>query len=933
MHQHREGTRAGTLMAARLSRLSIGTKMGIAVFAAVLATTSALTWFVVAFTTQAMDRKSLEELQQHSASAVRLLQTADLDLREAIDMLGRTLMASYPSTFTLDPERTVEIAGVNTPALRAGGHTLNGELGDIDRFTSITGAVATVFVRSGNDFVRIATSLKNDRAQRVLGTSLAKDHPGRAALLANQSFTGKAQLFGRTYMTQYLPVHSREGAVVGALFVGLDFSERLAKIKTAMRQIKIGDTGYVFALDANPGANYGVLTLHPTQEGQNIAAAKDSAGHEFVREILEKKTGVIEYPWVDAQTGQTAAREKIVAFDYFPAWGWVIGSGSYKSEFIKDARALKLWMHVGALATLLFIGAVVSVLSRRIVARPLSGVIGLFDQIGRGNYANHIEVRSADEVGNLLTALRGMQEKLGADIERAQVAAAATLRVKNALDNCSTNVMIADNDGRIIYLNNAVTEMLKRAESDLRKALPHFDASKLMGASFDSFHKNPAHQRSLLAGLKGTYQTQLNIGRRTLALTVNPIVNDRGERLGSVVEWLDRTAEVAVEAEVADIVKAAAAGDFTKRLELAGKEGFFRQLSEGMNRLLETAQIGLQEVARVLSALAEGNLTEKITNDYQGTFAQLKSDSNRTVEQLTGIVTQIKRAAEAINTAAKEIATGNSDLSSRTEQQASSLEETASSMEELTATVKQNAENAKQANQLAINASAVASRGGEVVGQVVHTMDAINASAKKIVDIISVIDGIAFQTNILALNAAVEAARAGEQGRGFAVVATEVRNLAQRSAAAAKEIKSLISDSSDKVQTGSRLVDQAGATMQDVVSAIKRVTDIMGEISAAAVEQSAGIEQVNQAITQMDEVTQQNAALVEQAAAAAESLEDQAGGLTQAVSVFKMAKEGPRLVAAGTARRLASVAAAPAAKPARPALKATGTTGMTGDHE
>jgi methyl-accepting chemotaxis protein len=354
------------------------------------------------------------------------------------------------------------------------------------------------------------------------------------------------------------------------------------------------------------------------------------------------------------------------------------------------------------------------------------------------------------------------------------------------------------------------------------------------------------------------------------------------------VEWQDRTAEVAVEKEVASIVEGAVMGDFTRRIDMQGKEGFFKQLGEGMNQLLQTSETGLNEVVRVLGALSRGDLTEKITNEYSGTFGQLKDDSNSTVEQLKEIIGQIKEAVESINTGAKEIAQGNQDLSQRTEEQASSLEETASSMEELTSTVKQNAENAKQANQLAIGASDVAGKGGAVVSQVVDTMASINESSRKIVDIISVIDGIAFQTNILALNAAVEAARAGEQGRGFAVVAAEVRNLAQRSAAAAKEIKTLIGDSVDKVENGSKLVQQAGSTMEEIVTSIKRVTDIMAEISAASGEQSAGIEQVNQAITQMDEVTQQNAALVEEAAAAAESLEEQAGTLSQAVGVFKV---------------------------------------------
>ena len=289
-----------------------------------------------------------------------------------------------------------------------------------------------------------------------------------------------------------------------------------------------------------------------------------------------------------------------------------------------------------------------------------------------------------------------------------------------------------------------------------------------------------------------------------------------------------------------------------------------------------------------LDLIAAGDLSGTIVAESSDELGQMTAAMAAMQKQLVSTVGTIRSASDSIGTASGQIAAGNQDLSSRTEEQASSLEETASSMEELTATVKQNADNAKQANQLAASASGVAQKGGQVVGEVVSTMNAISESSKKIADIISVIDGIAFQTNILALNAAVEAARAGEQGRGFAVVASEVRSLAQKSAGAAKEIKSLIEDSVSKVDTGSKLVDSAGKTMEEVVSAVKRVTDIMAEISAASAEQSSGIEQVNTAITQMDQVTQQNAALVEESAAAAEAMKEQAKGLIASVSVFKL---------------------------------------------
>jgi len=333
---------------------------------------------------------------------------------------------------------------------------------------------------------------------------------------------------------------------------------------------------------------------------------------------------------------------------------------------------------------------------------------------------------------------------------------------------------------------------------------------------------------------------------------------------------------------------AASKGNLTARADENQHHGDYRVIVEGMNATLVAVEKPINETVAALQRIANGDMSQHIMAEREGSYGIIKDNANLTMERLTEIVTNIKTAVESINTAAKEIAAGNTDLSQRTEEQASSLEETASSMEELASTVKQNAENAKQANQMAAAASGVAVKGGEVVGEVVSTMSAINESSRKIVDIISVIDGIAFQTNILALNAAVEAARAGEQGRGFAVVAGEVRNLAQRSAAAAKEIKQLISDSVEKVETGSKLVAQAGSTMDEVVTSVKRVTDIMAEITAASVEQSSGIDQVNQAVAQMDEVTQQNAALVEEAAAAAESLEEQAQTLIESVNVFSL---------------------------------------------
>ncbi len=324
----------------------------------------------------------------------------------------------------------------------------------------------------------------------------------------------------------------------------------------------------------------------------------------------------------------------------------------------------------------------------------------------------------------------------------------------------------------------------------------------------------------------------------------------------------------------------------------------------------------LGEAIFIAETVASGDLSKEFETERGGDFGRLLRGMGEMEDTLTDVVTRIKASTDSIVVASREIAAGNQDLSSRTEEQASSLEQTAASMEELTSTVKQNADNARQANQLALSASEVAVKGGDVVSQVVDTMASINASSKKIVDIIGVIDGIAFQTNILALNAAVEAARAGEQGRGFAVVAAEVRNLAQRSAAAAKEIKGLIDDSVGKVDAGSALVGEAGKTMEEIVGSVKRVTDIIGEITAASHEQTQGIEQINQAITQMDQVTQQNAALVEEASAAAQSMQEQAGKLSQVVGTFKLDDDEQPVA---VQRKPMPVQARPVVQPTRPA--------------
>ncbi|WP_394129217.1 methyl-accepting chemotaxis protein [Shewanella maritima] len=464
-------------------------------------------------------------------------------------------------------------------------------------------------------------------------------------------------------------------------------------------------------------------------------------------------------------------------------------------------------------------------------------------------------------------------------------------RIKQALDCVSANTMVADNNNNIIYTNQALQAMFEEAQEDVREGLPHFDAKHMIGKNIDVFHKNPVHQHNILKALETTHNAQFQVGKRFFKFTANPIKDDNGERIGTVVEWEDRTSEVRIEHEVNQLIAGANQGDFSQRLTLEDKDGFFLSLSEGLNNLLTISDAIMSDVMELFDGLAKGDLNCSLQGEYSGQFSKLQTDANATVKRLTEILSEIRESANTVTSSSEEITQGNIDLSQRTEEQAASLEETSSSMEQMTMTVKQSESNAMLANKLAQEASQKASLGGDVVKQAVTAMDAITESSKRIADIITVIDEIAFQTNLLALNAAVEAARAGEQGRGFAVVAGEVRNLAQRSAGAAKEIKDLIRDSVNKVTDGTTLVNQSGETLKDITESVTEVAQMISSISIAAEQQSVGILEVNKSITQMDQMTQQNAALVEQIAAAGDTMTEQARNMRHKLSFFNTGQE------------------------------------------
>jgi methyl-accepting chemotaxis protein len=497
---------------------------------------------------------------------------------------------------------------------------------------------------------------------------------------------------------------------------------------------------------------------------------------------------------------------------------------------------------VVTLATTLFLTLFALVCAwrvRRSLVQQLGAARDAFQHIAAGDFSTRLAAETADEAGQVITLLASMQTELKSRIERDALVAAENARIRTALDKVATGAMLVDSQDHIIYINEALAALFHAKAGDIRAQHPSFDPAALVGTSIAAIYRVPAN-------LDSTHVDQIRFGVTELQVVATPIKSPSGERLGTVVQWIDRSAEASTFAEVQFVVSAANEGDLTRRIRLDDKTGFFEKLAVGLNSLLDTNGALVQDV---------------------------------------------KTAARTVRSGAEEIAQGNANLSERTEQQASSLEETASSMEQMTATVRANADSATQANQLAAAARAQAETGGVVVTKAVAAMQGINTASRKIADIIGVIDEIAFQTNLLALNAAVEAARAGEQGRGFAVVASEVRTLASRSAEAAKEIKALIQDSVNRVSEGSKLVDQSGQTLVEIVTAVKKVTDIVSEIASASHQQAAGIDEVNKAITGMDEMTQQNAALVEEAAAAAESLVEQAQQLDSMMHKYKVKDE------------------------------------------
>ena len=667
-------------------RQGLGTKLAITNFVWVATILGLLVMGIAWGVTQSLRAKMENEMRQGVQMVQRFIESSDRDLRARTQFLADSLARTLQGELSWD-------SGDGLPLLRLNGQLLNGNSQRLQNFTEDTGAAITIFaLREDGNFQRVATTLRNTQGQVATGTTLEHDHPALAAIKSGQSYMGLATLFGRQYMTHYRPLRDASGKTVGIAFVGQDFSEMLNNLKASIRGLKVGDGGYYFVLQADAGPQRGDLIVHPAQEGSNIVQAQDSRGRYFIGEMLDRKQGVISYPWMNP--GETAEREKLAVFDHYPAWNWVFASSAYTDEFVAATRSLILRFAAMGLAAVALLACIWFWLIRRMIVRPLNEASRMADAIAEGDLTVHIASTRQDEIGHLLEAM------------------------------------------------------------------------------------------------------------------------------------------------------------------------------------------------------------------------------NNTSAGLTRVVRTVHAQAHSVAMASTEIAQANQDLATRTESEASALEQTAAAMEELGSTVAHNADHAQSADHRASEAQRVVTEGGEAVRRVVQTMQGIDASSKKIADIIGVIDGIAFQTNILALNAAVEAARAGEHGRGFAVVAGEVRALAGRSAEAAKEIKHLISNSVREIHEGNLQAAHAGETMEQAMAEIQKVTQLITDISHASGEQSNGVAQVAEAVTHMDQTTQKNAALVEQMAGATEGLRKQAEELVGAVAVFRLQAH------AGSVPRMPAVTDRPV--PRHPAAAATG---------
>lgn len=541
----------------------------------------------------------------------------------------------------------------------------------------------------------------------------------------------------------------------------------------------------------------------------------------------------------------------------------------------ESVRETALWLVAAGLTAALFMAGLAIWALNRTLAQPLDR---LEKAIGRMIAGENIDIPGFDRRDEIGALARSMHEI------HAQGEAAA--RTRRAIDSSSAMLMIADDQDRIAYVSPTLVEALRKARDAIRKRMPAFDPDRLQGQDIHVFHMDDAEARSILRDLTGTHRTEITLGERRLRLVISPIRGADGARLGTVVEWTDRTEDLALLAEIDRAAAGAADGDFSGRVAPNGADPSLEQVAQQVNRICRVVDAFLADIDAPMTAMARGDLGQRSSSSFDGRLADVANNVNATLDKLSETVRDIKRAEASMRDSIAQVSDGAGDLSSRTEGQASALEETSATVEEISATVSANADSAREASRMAASATDKAEAGRKVVSDAVTSMQEIEESSSRINDITAVIDSIAFQTNLLALNAAVEAARAGEAGKGFAVVASEVRALAQRSSEAARDIKELIAASGDKVADGVRHVNATGDSLGDLTEAIQSISQTIDDIARASAEQATGMQEITSAVSHMDETTQRNASLAEESARAAAELRAQSDTLGSLIGFF-----------------------------------------------
>ncbi len=937
-------------------RMNLGGKLALSNFLLVAVALVICVMAIGYSISQLIEGRVVSEISDKTHLLADLIEGTGNDLRGRASQTAKAFQTHIQGTYELTPS-TIDINGHPTPALSRNGQPVNLDFDLVDGFTRMTGAVATVFVKTGDDFVRVTTSLKTDQGTRAIGTLLDRNHPGYKATIAGGSYTGLATLFGRQYMTQYDPLVDAQGKIVGLRFIGLDFSDHLSALKASIRELKLGQSGYYYVLDARPDANYGKLIVHPSQEGKNIVSAKDSNGREFIREMLDRKNGLIRYPWMNQGLGETVARDKVAAFVFLPEWNWVVGGGTYVDEYTSEITRLIFIYALAGLGMVLVISVIWWLLIRRVVVAPMSLVKDAAEKISRGDLSTVLDSDRQDEIGHLIHAMSNMGsvlvefqnaqtemarqheagmmdhtmpagqlpgvygdmarsintivqshlavtvkvvdvvtayteghldvamdrlpgqkarvtaaiDKVQAAMQQAAQAAAFNLRIRQSLDGLPVCVTISDNHGVLTHATPAAESLLKLFGG------MGIDIGKLYGHKLSALLKSSADATRFDRALHAPDTMDIDVQGSKLRLLARPVHDGQGHPIGRITQWLDRTDELTAEEELDNMVNAATQGDFSSRLNLTGKTGFFAKISEGMNILVTTCEQSLSDVAAVLAAVAEGDLTRRITHDYQGLFAKVKDSVNTTNENLTRVMDDVRGAANALTGAANQVNATAQSLSQAAVEQAASVDQATLQINVISKSINQNSDNAKRTDGMASKTTKEAGEGGAAVGKTVVAM-------KQIALKIGIVDDIAYQTNLLALNAAIEAARAGEHGKGFAVVAAEVRKLAERSQEAAKEIGALASSS---VKTA----ELAGQLLDEIVPSIQTTGELVQDIAIASNGQSESVKHISGAMEQLGKATQQNSAASEELASTSEELASQADQLQRSIAFFKTDEE------------------------------------------